>query len=296
MERKCNKCNKHNCKCSGSYRKKCEKCEKCEKCNKCNKHNCKCGGSYQKKCDKCNKCKCRCDCNIIIIEGPRGKRGKRGPTGPTGPCCPIPCLPLSEDGLNPDTDIIVIQRKNEEGECTLLGITLDQLIDAIDRENVGCATSWAYDPDNSTCFSDIPDLTTNRWGWSNGPYNYPLVEPVDLQLWRSAGQCDISKGELTANITVTQVTDENNLLFTVVAEQGYCICDGLMAIYVGPLQVPLGPNDKPTVAPGQFPVQEETIQFCSGEQKQFIVPVILNDGEPPEQIYILLNTGSKIEQ
>ena len=56
-----------------------------------------------------------------------------------------------------------------------------------------CETAYAYGEQYANCFLNIPGVTSNNWGWSNGPigagtYSWPI--------YAGAGQCNIGNGTL----------------------------------------------------------------------------------------------------
>jgi len=72
---------------------------------------------------------------------------------------------------------------------------------------VGEETAWAYggledntnNEDDTKCFTDIDNLTSNKWGWTNGP----LAEgEYEFDIYAGAGQCDLSKGALVGKLII----------------------------------------------------------------------------------------------
>jgi hypothetical protein len=144
--------------------------------------------------------------------------------------------------------------------------------------NDGCETTWARDEDSSlrTCFKDIPDLP-NRWGWSNGPYSKKNFWPVTLQLYRSAGQCDITKGTLVGTSTITKSGEDFTVDIDI--DSTYSICDDEIQVYIGNTETNMKKNKK-TVAPGSFPCKGTPTLTC--EWQNF-------DSNETDTVYILIH-------
>lgn len=110
--------------------------------------------------------------------------------------------------------------------------------------------------DYSTCFDEeiIPNISFNRWGWTNGPISENSGEHT-FDIYAGAGQCDLTKGtlvgQLTANYsngtltvtyTMTETSAFNNTPYTLTETH----------LYVGSAPYPQLPNSKYTVAPGKY--------------------------------------------
>ena len=93
----------------------------------------------------------------------------------------------------------------------------------------------------------------NRWGWTN----YLEVEGTyTMDLYAGAGQCIISNGVKSGTVIVSyeagKVVVEINLEPGFVMQQAH--------LYVGEDPYPVNPNNnKPTVAPGQYPYNAGTL-------------------------------------
>lgn len=113
-------------------------------------------------------------------------------------------------------------------------------------------TAWARLEGSNTCFTEIPELNANRWGWTNGP-----LQPgtYTAELIAAAGQCNLSNGtdvgkvivtyngsSLTVNVEAEGINDETGVDYAL--EEVH--------IYAGNQMIPLGPNGSVTVAPGQL--------------------------------------------
>ena len=110
-----------------------------------------------------------------------------------------------------------------------------------------CETAFARDTNGANCFLDNG---FSRWGWSiemSGP------DEITYDIYAGAGQCEISKGELVGTVTVTYGNDG-------VVSFDYDIIDGYTINetheYAGRAMFPTK-NGEPTVAPGQYTIQEE---------------------------------------
>ncbi len=148
--------------------------------------------------------------------------------------------------------------------------------------------------DKATCFLDIPKNDTktdsknfSRWGWSNGPYMLSDFEGegITLELWRAAGQCDLSKGNLVGHVQITRST--NTLHFKITMEEDWCLCDDV-ATYIGTDQVPRMEDGTGTVAPGQLPCKIN-VDFRTCQTLEFDY---CEDVPTSEGIYILLHSGA----
>jgi len=113
-------------------------------------------------------------------------------------------------------------------------------------------TAWSRLEGSSTCFIDIPELNSNRWGWTNGP-----LQPgtYTAELYAAAGQCNLDNGTDVGN--VVYVYDGSTLVVTVNA-QGIDESTGAdynleeVHIYAGSAMIPTAQNGSLTVAPGQL--------------------------------------------
>jgi hypothetical protein len=120
-----------------------------------------------------------------------------------------------------------------------------------------CETSFAK-ADSGECFigadfdGDGNDDGFSRWGWSNGP-----LAPGSSGSWpiyAAAGQCDISKGTLIGNLSVSYGSDGNAQI--VFDRVGDFVLDG-EHLYVGSEPLPRDVNGAYTVAPGQYPIVKD---------------------------------------
>ncbi|MCK0124231.1 T9SS type A sorting domain-containing protein, partial [Gelidibacter sp. F2691] len=117
------------------------------------------------------------------------------------------------------------------------------------QAEASCDTVFAYNSDTSTCFSEIPELKNNRWGWTNeitapGTYNFTL--------YGGAAHCDITKGHNYGNARVVYATNGDVTVY-------YEMTGGSVLseahVYIGCTPVPMvtkGKKTQATVAPGQY--------------------------------------------
>jgi hypothetical protein len=112
-------------------------------------------------------------------------------------------------------------------------------------------TAWAKAPTNSTCFNSLPDLKSNKWGWTN---KLTATGFYTFNLYAGAGQCDTSKGTLVGTVTVDFSTSTHTATVTYLMLPGHKLTEA--HLWVGGTQLPLvagGKKGLPTAAPGLFP-------------------------------------------
>ncbi|TVZ15043.1 T9SS type A sorting domain-containing protein [Maribacter sp. MAR_2009_72] len=161
-----------------------------------------------------------------------------------------------------------------------------------------CETAYARSNDENvrTCFTEIANLNGNNWGWTN---EIPSINgEYELELYAAAGQCDITKGALVGNAIIVY---NNGLVdVTVSVLNGYKITE--TQLYVGNSQTPVKNNGDLTVAPGQYPYQDDingdfnTYTFediSAGDMDIFYV--ILHANVCPQGTGGLKTTSTKIE-
>jgi hypothetical protein len=118
-----------------------------------------------------------------------------------------------------------------------------------------CETAFAYSPELATCFLDVPELGTSRWGWTSGPlaadgtYSFPL--------YAGAAQCDLEKGELVGTVTF------DNGVVTFTANAGVVFEE--THLYVGAAPFAQDDQGDPTVAPGQFPFTHDALEWVTSD-------------------------------
>ncbi|WP_276389245.1 hypothetical protein, partial [Eudoraea chungangensis] len=122
----------------------------------------------------------------------------------------------------------------------------------------GCETAFAKDDENNdTCFLDFEDDKGkdlfNRWGWSN----YLASEGTYvMDLYAGAGQCITSNGAKSGTVTVTY--DAGKVKVEIILETGFVMKEA--HLYIGEEPYPVNSNNnKPTVAPGQYPYNAGTL-------------------------------------
>ena len=117
-----------------------------------------------------------------------------------------------------------------------------------------CGTAWAHGGDYATCFLslDLPDLTSEKWGWTNGQLS---EGDYVFDIYFGAGQCDFSKGTLVGTLTVEY--HEGTAEVTYEAMAGFWM--DKTHLYVGSEILPTDGQGEFTVAPGQFPSQHDLL-------------------------------------
>ncbi len=107
-----------------------------------------------------------------------------------------------------------------------------------------CETAFAYGGFASSCFIGSGLLTTNRWGWFNGPL---APGSYTFQLYAGAGKCDRTKGTLVGTLSVNFNGSSATVSYSLLS--GFKLDD--TALYVGSEPMPRN-NGEYTVAPGQY--------------------------------------------
>ena len=107
-----------------------------------------------------------------------------------------------------------------------------------------CETAFAYGNQDATCFIGSGVISTNRWGWYNGPlgagsYSFPI--------YAGAGRCDLNKGTNVGSLTVSY--DGTTARVTYSMLPGFTMDE--THLYVGAEPLPRL-NGEYTVAPGQY--------------------------------------------
>ena len=118
--------------------------------------------------------------------------------------------------------------------------------------NSACETAYAFGNDFANCFLAIPGVTSNNWGWSNGPigagtYSWPI--------YSGAGQCDIQKGTLVGTLNVVYAPPTATITFNM----GSNVRLSATHLYVGNDILAKKNNNKWTTAPGQFPYKHGSL-------------------------------------
>ena len=118
----------------------------------------------------------------------------------------------------------------------------------------GCETAFARGVDGATCFADIDDAfgtdyDFSRWGWTIGPLS---EGDYTYDVYAGAGQCDISKGALVGTVDVSFNNGEVDVTYNI--DPAYSVDE--THTFVGSTPVPFGKNGRPTVAPGQYYIED----------------------------------------
>lgn len=115
-----------------------------------------------------------------------------------------------------------------------------------------CETAYAYGGEPiAKCFLNIPGVTSNNWGWSNGPigagtYSWPI--------YAGAGQCNTNNGTLVGTLLVNYTPPTATITYSM--GSGFVL--NATHLYVGSQILPKK-NGKFTTAPGQFPYKHENL-------------------------------------
>lgn len=118
------------------------------------------------------------------------------------------------------------------------------------EDEESCETLFAIGgEDNSTCFLDDG---FNRWGWTIGPLT---GGDYTFDLYSGAGQCDTDKGTLVGSLSVNYDETLETIEIDFTMQEGYTLNE--THLYVGNDPYPTGQNGQNTVAPGQYPYQNQ---------------------------------------
>jgi hypothetical protein len=111
--------------------------------------------------------------------------------------------------------------------------------------DVTSETAFAYGGASASCFIGLPELSTNRWGWTNGPL---VADTYTFDIYAAAGQCDLTKGTRVGTLTVNYSGSTASVTYQMLP--GYTLDE--THLYVGSEVLPRKNGDY-TVAPGQYP-------------------------------------------
>jgi hypothetical protein len=107
-----------------------------------------------------------------------------------------------------------------------------------------CETAFAYGEDLASCFIDSGIVSTNRWGWFNGPIG---PGTYSFEIHAGAGQCDLDKGTLVGSLNVSYDGSTADVAYTMLP--GFTMDE--THLYVGSEPLPRQGGSY-TVAPGQY--------------------------------------------
>ncbi|MBW1953980.1 MAG: hypothetical protein JRI66_13035 [Deltaproteobacteria bacterium] len=128
-------------------------------------------------------------------------------------------------------------------------------------------TAWGRSENYNTCFIKIPELATNKWGWTNGPLAASETSYV-FDLWAAAGQCETDEGTLVGTVTVNYDGSTATVIYTV-TEDDYHLTEA--HLWVGDANLPENKKGDLTAAPGQFPFKPEIAP--DGKSATISVPI-----------------------
>lgn len=116
-------------------------------------------------------------------------------------------------------------------------------------------TAFAFGESYGNCFLNYSEFISNpnRWGWTNGAlgegsYSFPI--------YAGAGQCDISKGTLVGQLTVSYSSGSAVVTYQMNGsnpQTGMPYVLDEVHLYVGTEAFPRNRQGEFTIAPGQFP-------------------------------------------
>lgn len=109
-------------------------------------------------------------------------------------------------------------------------------------------TAFAFGGGNATCFLQLPLLTTNRWGWTNGPL-VAATTAYSFDIYAAAGRCDLTKGTKVGTLRV--LYNGSTATVTYQMSTGFTLDE--THLYVGNDLLPKNGLGEWTVAPGQYP-------------------------------------------
>ncbi|MFH6604504.1 SpaA isopeptide-forming pilin-related protein [Maribacter algicola] len=157
-------------------------------------------------------------------------------------------LDADGDGIPDGCDIEVCDGVDNDGDGEI-----DEDLNCNPGSIDKCETAFARSSDENvrTCFLDIPNISGNRWGWTN---EIPSIDGIyQMDLYAAAGQCDIGKGALVGTVEVTFSNGSVNV--TVSTLNDYKMTEA--QLYVGSNSIPVKQNNgNLTVAPGDYPYSD----------------------------------------
>lgn len=113
---------------------------------------------------------------------------------------------------------------------------------------VSCETAFAFLDGDATCFLDMDEIHTNRWGWTNGPFS-ENIKPYHLNIYAGAAKCDIEKGTFVGTLSLYYNNGDATITYTM--NSGYLMDE--VHLYAGNEILPRDKHGNFTVSPGQYP-------------------------------------------
>lgn len=116
-------------------------------------------------------------------------------------------------------------------------------------------TAFAYGESYGNCFLNYSEFISNpnRWGWTNGALN---EGSYTFPIYAGAGQCDISKGTLVGQLSVSYSGGSAVVTYQMNgsnSQTGMPYVLDEIHLYVGSEVFPRNKQGDFTIAPGQFP-------------------------------------------
>ena len=141
----------------------------------------------------------------------------------------------------------------DANQCTTeCEITIDE---PSDEPEPGCETAFGRFGDSNVCFLDDG---FSRWGWTNF---FDTEGSYTFESYSAAGQCDLSKGTHSANITVEYTNGE--VTVSIETLPGFVLKE--VQLYVGVDKYPKQGQSN-TVAPGQYPYKDDSLNDVTSYQ------------------------------
>ena len=108
-------------------------------------------------------------------------------------------------------------------------------------------TAYAYGESVATCFTAIPNIASNNWGWTNkigqGTYDWPI--------YAGAGLCSTDKGTLVGTLHVVYATGTATI--TYIMNAGVSLDGTHVSVFMNPKMLPKNSKGQYITSPGQFP-------------------------------------------
>ncbi len=139
-----------------------------------------------------------------------------------------------------------------------------------DCECEATETAFAYDASLGTCFLDIAELNSNRWGWTIGPL---AEDNYTFDIYAGAGQCDIDNGLLVGQLHVSYASGTA----TVTYDMDSCRILTETHLYIGSDILPVGEDGEYTVAPGQYGNIHDGEDSPNAESDQYVIEGLSGD-------------------
>ncbi len=149
-----------------------------------------------------------------------------------------------------ETEDFLLSRQNNASNTNSDDPDEEEEDETEEEEEDTCETLFAFgDNEDSTCFIDDG---FNRWGWTIGPIT---DGDYTFDLYAGAGQCDTERGTHVGALSVTYNETEGTVDVNFDMLEGFVLNE--THLYIGNDPYPIGNNGQDTVAPGQYPYQNQ---------------------------------------